>query len=794
MDSAQPALAPGETVTARGEQWRVSHADRFPGCVLVTLDGIERANAGVRSTLIAPFDTIATVAATKPLRRKRDSTLRAAFAAIASARPARGLWTAAAAKIDLLAYQLEPALAVLGGATRVLLADGVGLGKTIQAGLILCELRARGLVDRALILTPAGLRDGWAAELRDRFGLRPVVFDQSTIAGELPGLPAGLNPWMAHAIVIASIDLVKRPEVLAAVEQAPFDLVIADEAHHLTPGSDRGAAVDELASRAPWVVLASATPHSGDDAAFGYLTRIGECGDRMAVFRRTRSDVGLGSGRRVHLLPVTPSLPEMRMLCAVESYARAIWQGRGTHDRGARLVAILLARRAASSATALERTLTRRLHLIAGRQDPMPAQQALPWDDADEADGDAPAALLGLAGLDDGAEEIRVLSDLIAVAIEARSCPSKIRRLARVIDRVREPALVFTEYRDTLDALVGALGGGRKIGAIYGGLSTAARGQVVRDFNHGGLDLLIATDTAGEGLNLHHRCRLVIDVELPWNPLRLEQRVGRVDRLGQRRRVHAIRLHHRGTVEDTVLAHLERRRLRARAALDLTTEEWLDEEDVGATALGLVEPPPRARPLLTSVTIGAARPEAERLSQQRGVLSRCGARPRDRAVWSSPRHRLNSSADIVVLYTLRQLGSQGRLTGEACRALLVHAERGPATRRDWQAWVNHLHNRLERSLAAASASHARDVDLQLDPLRAGVCGRIEVARDRLRRSQPRALQASLFDRRVEHLAAARQHVLDRFDAALLRRALSLAPAASNAAAPPRLIAVWPLKG
>ena len=86
----------------------------------------------------------------------------------------------------------------------------------------------------------------------------------------------------AHAVVIASIDLVKRPEVLAAVEQAPFDLIIADEAHHLTPGSERGAAVDRLASRAPWVVLASATPHSGDEAAFDYLTRLGECGARRS--------------------------------------------------------------------------------------------------------------------------------------------------------------------------------------------------------------------------------------------------------------------------------------------------------------------------------------------------------------------------------------------------------------------------------------------------------------------------------------------------------------------------------
>ena len=793
MESAQRELAPGETVTARGERWRVCHADQFSGCVLVTLDGVEDANAGVRFTLIAPFDTIATVALKKPRRRKRNATLRAALATIAAARPARGLWTAAGARVDLLAYQLEPALAVLGGATRVLLADGVGLGKTIQAGLILCELRARGLVDRALILTPAGLRDGWAAELRDRFGLQPAVFDQSAIANQLPGLPVGFNPWMAHAIVIASIDLVKRPEVMAAVEQAPFDLLIADEAHHLTPGSDRGAAVDRLATRTPWVVLASATPHSGDDAAFDYLTRIGECDDRIAIFRRTRSDVGFGSGRRVHLLPVTPSSLEMRMLRGVESYARAIWLGRGAHIRGARLVAILLARRAASSATALERTLTRRLQLIAGRHDPVPAQQALPWDDADEADGDAPAELLGVAGLDDGAREIRLLEELIAAAAAARSNPTKIIRIARVIDRVREPVLVFTEYRDTLDALSEALCGSRKIGALHGGLPAARRAGIVREFNHGGLDLLIATDTAGEGLNLHHRCRLVIDVELPWNPLRLEQRIGRVDRLGQQRCVHAIRLLHRGTVEDTVLAHLERRRLRAGAALNLAAEEWLGEDDIAAAALGLVAPPPRLRPLLTSVTVSAAGAEAQRLAQQRTVASRCGARPPDRALWSPPRHRFNASTEMVVLSTLQQPGSQGRIAGEACRALLIRMRGCPPTLRDWQAWVNHLDEQLESLIAPAGISYAAEVAEQLDPLRVSVCGRIETARDRLRRSASSELQASLFDGRVERLAAARRQALDRLDAALLRRALSLTPPQPADAARPRLIAAWPLE-
>ena len=227
------------------------------------------------------------------VRRKRRSVLRTALRAIANARPAIGLWTAAEASIDLLPYQLEPALAVLRGATRLLLADAVGLGKTIQAGLILAELRERGWAERALVLCPAGLRATWAAELQQRFHIDCAVLDQSAIAESVAALPPGINPWSSHATIVASIDFVKRPEVLAALAEVPLDVLIADEAHHLTPGTDRGSAVARLASRTPWCVLVSATPHSGDVAAFDYLTDLGSHRDPIAIFRRTRREAGL---------------------------------------------------------------------------------------------------------------------------------------------------------------------------------------------------------------------------------------------------------------------------------------------------------------------------------------------------------------------------------------------------------------------------------------------------------------------------------------------------------------------
>ena len=149
------------------------------------------------------------------------------------------------------------------------------------------------------------------------------MLDQAAIADRVATLPPGVSPWSGHAVAIASIDFVKREEVLAAIDNEPLDLVIADEAHHLSPGTDRGAAISRIASRTPWCVLVSATPHSGDRAAFDYLTSLGEAGDSIAIFRRQRSDVGLGvTAARARR---EADAEEAALLSAIERYARAIW-------------------------------------------------------------------------------------------------------------------------------------------------------------------------------------------------------------------------------------------------------------------------------------------------------------------------------------------------------------------------------------------------------------------------------------------------------------------------------------
>ncbi|MDP2054003.1 MAG: helicase-related protein [Acidobacteriota bacterium] len=767
-------MRPGDVVVVRDECWTVARTETFERCTLLTLEGRGPGNIGRRFRAITPFDRVRALDSDRPQQRKRRTVLRAALAAIGHQRPALGLWTAADATLDLHAYQLEPALAVLRGATRVLLADAVGLGKTIQAGLILAELRARGLVDRALVLCPAGLRASWAAELRDRFGLQAMVLDHSTIAAGVSERPYSVNPWVTHPLVIASIDFVKRPEVLASAEGAAFDLVVADEAHHLTPASDRGRAVERLGGQAPWLVLMSATPHSGDQAAFDYLAGLGGHGDPLVAFRRGRNDVGLPADRRSHRLRIVATADEDRLLRAMAAYTRAIWQARGHEDRAVQLVAITLARRTASSAGAAGRTLTRRRALLAGELPSAPAQGAFAWDEVDEADGDEADAALACPGLVDQDAERRHLTRLIDLAQRASADSSKLRRLRRLLLRAGEPAVVFTEYRDTLFAAVDALAATFRLGAIHGGVPAAVRQEAVQQFQRGDLDVLVATDTAGEGLNLHHRCRLVIDLEVPWNPVRLEQRVGRVDRLGQQRRVHAVHLLHRGTVEDTVWQRLDARRRLADHALGA----WAPPTDDDMARAVFDDAPlasPCARPV-ASMRVEEAASELARVASARSRAGRAAIAP-ERPVVSQPRARDDhGSAIAVVEWT--QIGPAGGMLQRVARAFRVSLRRRDTA----EAWRDGL-----AAIGAAAISLAPAPPLL--PMREPMLARIAAARSRLA-SAPALHQASLFDRRAEVSARSRRDVAEAVDASLARRATSLGQDGSPTSHP-RLIAIWP---
>ncbi len=587
LPSYQPRA--GDLVRVREAVWRVLQVRAGEplragerAVRVVSLRGADAENRQRCCELLEPFDRFvpavdSTVArSVSPRMVSRRRWMRAFGALVAST----GHHALADADLALLPYQLEPLLAILRGmASRVLIADAVGLGKTIQAALILRELTARGVASRVLIAVPAGLRDQWQRELRVRVGVESEIVDALSLSTRVRALPPDVNPWSRAGIIIASLDFIKQDVVLHGLASIAWDLLIVDEAHALTTGTDRAAAIHRLAQHSRVVLLLTATPHAGSQPGFDALCQIGthtrinaveakaEVGagaeadnasdDPLAIFRRTRRSLGLPTARRVRILRVALTQAERHVHDLLERYIARVAQ---EHRPGepATLAMAVLRKRASSSAWSLSRTLERRLALL---QQPLAtlseaAQTMLPFE-ADAAD-EEPLAWLSAPGLRSPRLERAWLSALAqaarSVAGLAGSGESKLRVLLRLLRRVREPAVIYTEYRDTLTHVADALTrAGFTVARLHGGLTRDARAESLRRFAAGEAQLLLATDAAGEGLNLQHRCRLVVNIELPWNPNRLEQRIGRVDRLGQPRTVHAIHLVSAATSEEAIL-------------------------------------------------------------------------------------------------------------------------------------------------------------------------------------------------------------------------------------------------
>ena len=561
----------GALVTVRQQRWLIVHIQAHSACKVISLSGTTPRNAGRVAQVILPFDEVEPVVTRTGLRlvgaRRWQRQCRAMLAAQG---PVDRLQTAVSANIDLLPHQLEPVLAIVQGrACRVLIADEVGLGKTIQAGLIAAELRARQAAARVLVLTPAGLREQWASELKVRFAIDATIVDMRGVRLRAASLPIGVNPWSTVDVAVASFDYIKRPEVAPAVTSCPWDLVIVDEAHGAAAGSERREVVDAICRRASYVVLLTATPHSGSRAAFQAICAIGaQPSDRFLVFRRNRADAGLTVGRSVHRLLVRPSPAEHDMHTEVTDLMSAV-AVEAHHSREIWLAISVLVKRALSSAHSLYETVSRRLRSLSAIE-PDTCQLFLPLADASgdlDASDEAPAAFAPL--LHHPASEHRLLTRLAERAARAARNERKLARLQRLLlrlRRLREPSIVFTEYRDTLLHIRHSLP--FECAVLHGGLTREERRAELESFIRGDRDVLLATDAGGEGLNLHMSCRVVINLELPWNPTRLEQRIGRVDRIGQRCRVHVFHLVARETAEVQILDSLKKKIALARRDID----------------------------------------------------------------------------------------------------------------------------------------------------------------------------------------------------------------------------------
>jgi superfamily II DNA or RNA helicase len=756
-------------VRIRDQPWRIVGQVVYEAAALLHVTGSGRDNHGLEARFLLPyehFERLPSVHEPQVVRAARWR--RIVRLELADAVPRiDSLRSAARAKMTLIPFQLEPALAVVRGlASRILIADEVGLGKTIEAALVVAELLARTASGHALIICPASLREQWRQELQNRFGLVAVTVDSVAVTRIASGFVPGSNPWTAAPVSVTSIDYVKRPEVIRGLESVVWDAVVLDEAHTLSGDSGRAHAADVLARRSRAVVMLSATPHSGDDAAFKRLVAIGRLrrDPPLLIFRRDRMSAGIPSSRRTHRFRVHTTPQESELHRTLLAYTRLVWRQKHASS-GCRLAMSVLMKRACSSARSLRRSLERRLLLLP--QEIHADGTQLPFDFATDDDGE-PLAQLAAAGLSDREEERRWLHRLLELAHAASEHESKLRALRRLLERSDEAAIVFTEYRDTLDWIASALPRHETI-QLHGGMTLAERRDALATFASGARRILLATDAASEGLNLHHRCRLVINMELPWTPLRLEQRIGRVDRIGQKRRVHAVNLIAAGTAEEDTVLRLVDRSARAAAVLGHGSPSLHESEVarivIDGAAANAATPRVAGNDVAPADLSELASREAERIAAARRLAQEeVPVSQRSRPVITTLR-RSSHPARHDCCWTFRGtfVDSSGSVLWSTLLAVRATAPWRPLRRpHAVRALLNPDRPILREATIEAHGAALTSVVNALQPwVRLSQDRERDIA-DEIRRTRARlaALQPGLFDRRAERGNAARAMVLD----------------------------------
>jgi len=442
--------------------------------------------------------------------------------------------------VERYPHQIEACLRVLrhmGG--RALLADEVGLGKTIEAGIILKEYVLRGLVKRALVLVPASLTVQWKEELKMKFSLDFDIYDRRRPLEESP-------------FVICSLDTAKTAVNRARISGQGYDMVIVDEAHRLRNQRTLGWKFANHLD-AKFLLLLTATPVQNElRELFNLVTLLRpgslgtyssfrrsftERGDKRlpknteelrlllseVMVRTNRSSTNIYfPSRKVETLPIELSEDERGLYDAVSEFVREI-AGDGGEDAFRRWHFTLLAlqRGIGSSSFAALRTLEN-------------IKDKVVYSDYR-----------------------RELSELHSMAADIKE-NAKLTGLLEILSRLDERVIVFTQFKTTLDYLAKELTErGVEVTRFHGDLSAKEKEASIERFRRG-VKVLLSTEAGGEGRNLQF-CRIVVNYDLPWNPMRIEQRIGRVHRLGQEREIEVFNFTASETVEAYVLEILQRK-------------------------------------------------------------------------------------------------------------------------------------------------------------------------------------------------------------------------------------------
>jgi SNF2 family DNA or RNA helicase len=444
---------------------------------------------------------------------------------------------------------------------RGLLCDEVGLGKTIEAGLVLKEYLLRQMVNRVLIITPPALVEQWREELASKFGLTDFAINYDPEFREL-----GSQAWAAFPRVIASLATARRAENRRVISDIVYDLVIVDEAHHLKNRSSVSwKFVNGLQKK--YILMLTATPVQNSlDELYNLITILkpgqlktprefrrrfvvqgdprlpknrGRLRELLAdvMVRHARGQVGVQlPPRRAHTVQLQLGPDERALYDDVSDFVRSCIRPAGSPEEGPGDDAVLpavhrftlrtLQREIGSSPAAVQPTLMK----LAERPEMAPHRETL----------------LDLAGRANG-----VRSWAKGKALEQLL-------ISQLASGKREKLIVFTHFRATLELLADLMRGMDVDFVVYHGqLSQAGKDEAIGRFEQSA-QVLLSTEAAGEGRNLQF-CRMMLNFDLPWNPQRIEQRVGRIHRVGQTQPVEVFNFAAGGTVEDYILEILDRK-------------------------------------------------------------------------------------------------------------------------------------------------------------------------------------------------------------------------------------------
>jgi len=525
------------------------------------------------------------------------------------------------ARTEILPHQIFTAFTVVSNARRrFMLADEVGLGKTIEAGMVWQALLQRGSANRTLIITPAGLTRQWQEEFKDKFQADDFeIFGRDFTA---------TNPrtWDLRARAIASLDRLKRKEhKRVLLENRKWDLIIFDEAHRLsakeygrkTDRTQNYQLAEALRGYTDALLLLTATPHAGDPdhSRFINLVRLLESKvdfstlTNQPLFRepdavpysklilrtpklRVTDAEGkvVFKGRMTHPLPFAMYPDEKEFYSAVEDYIRTGYNSieqieDPMHKRAVGFILTTFQKLNASSFRAIKAALEGRLKRLEKKLEDLAEEEEEDRDERYQGELDERDVVLK-TDREILKDEIKQLRKLLAIPVTREKKIDSLRDLLKKIDTETPGAkvLIFTEYRRTQEFLKERLEkwyGANTVVLINGDmelegktLEAESKRRSQRVFREeDSVRFLVSTEAGGEGINLQF-CYIVVNYDLPWNPMRYEQRIGRVYRYGQEKVVQIYNLRAKDTVEETVRSYFEQRlRVAAQALQQVTGED-----------------------------------------------------------------------------------------------------------------------------------------------------------------------------------------------------------------------------